>query len=158
MDRPLRIHRTAALTVLALLLYAAGSPPASACSTDSEALAALEELRDESGKLYRETTALETNLEDALARRAREASWDKAQTETFRRRLLEDPEYLALHRSREDGALLAADGLAKLVTAAATEHPAVICAELSKARFANQRLRTLLDLEYAWLNRKIWGN
>jgi len=154
MSRPATRPALAALVLSCSL--AAGSTLA--CSTDAEALAALAELRDESTKLYRETAALENNLEDALARRSREAGWDKAQTETFRRGLLEDPDYLALHRSREDGAELAADGLAKLVTAAATEHPAVICTELSKARFANQRLRTLLDLEYAWLNRKIWGD
>ncbi len=145
--------------VAALMLggpLAAGS--AHACSTDADALGALAELRDDSNKLYRETSALEANLEDALDRRAREARWDKAQVESFRRRLLADPEYLSLHRSREDGAALAADGLAKLITAAATERPAVICTELSKARFANQRLRTLLDLEYAWLNRKIWAD
>jgi len=129
-----------------------------ACATDDDALGALAELRDDSNKLYRETSALEANLEDALDRRAREARWDSTQVESFRRRLLADPEYLSLHRSREDGAALAADGLAKLITAAATEHPAVICTELSRARFANQRLRTLLDLEYAWLNRKIWAD
>jgi len=129
-----------------------------ACSTDGEALARLAELREESSQLYRETVALEANLEEALAQRAREARWDKTQVESFRRGLLADPEYLSLHRSREDGAALAAYGLAKLITAAATERPAVICAELSKARFANQRLRTLLDLEYAWLNRKIWAD
>lgn len=129
-----------------------------ACSTDSDALNALADLRDDSNKLYRETSALEANLEDALERRAREARWDRTQVESFRRGLFEDPEYLSLHRSREDGAALAADGLAKLITAAATERPAVICTELSKARFANQRLRTLLDLEYAWLNRKIWAD
>lgn len=156
MSRPV-VRSALALAVVSLSCsLAAGS--ARACSTDAEALAALAELRDESTKLYRETAALENNLEDALARRARETGWDKVQTEAFRRRLLEDTEYLALHRSREEGAELAADGLAKLVTAAATEHPAVVCTELSKARFANQRLRTLLDLEYAWLNRKIWGD
>jgi len=146
-----------ARSVLAALML--GGPLATgsafACSTDADALDALAELRDDSNKLYRETSALEANLEDALARRAREARWDKTQVESFRRGLLADPEYLSLHRSREDGAALAADGLAKLITAAATERRSVICAELSKARFANQRLRTLLDLEYAWLNRKI---
>jgi hypothetical protein len=145
------------LALLAALALAAASGAIHACSTDAQALAALDELRDESSTLYRETAAVERNLEDALARRARAAGWDETQTESFRRGLLEDPEYLSLRRSREDGAGLAADALARLVTAAASERPAAICAELSKARFANQRLRTLLDLEYAWLNRKIWG-
>jgi len=154
MSRPATRPALAALVLSCSL--AAGSTLA--CSTDAEALAALAELRDDSNKLYRETSALEANLEDALDRRAREARWDRTQVESFRRRLLADPEYLSLHRSREDGAALAADGLAKLITAAATERPAVICTELSKARFANQRLRTLLDLEYAWLNRKIWAD
>ena len=129
-----------------------------ACSTDGEALARLAELREESSQLYRETVALEANLEEALAQRARKAGWNMRRVESFRRTLLEDEEYLSLHRSREDAASLAATGLAKLVTAAATEHPAVICSELSQMRFANQRLRVLLDLEYAWLNRKIWAD
>ena len=154
MPRPVALSAVVVLVLSCPL--AAGS--ARACSTDDEALAALAQLRDESAQLHRETAALDANLEDALARRAREAGWGKAQTEDFRTRLLAEPEYLSLHRSREDGAELAADGLAKLVTAAATEQPAVICTELSKARFANQRLRTLLDLEYAWLNRRIWGD
>ena len=158
MDRsmPRPSARSAYAALMLGCSLAAGS--ALACSTDAEALAALAELRDGYNQLYRETAAIEANLEDALSRRARESVWDKAQTDSFRRSLLEDPEYLSLHRSRMDGEALAAEGLAKLITAAATEHPAVICSELPRVRFANQRLRVLLDLEYAWLNRKIWGD
>ena len=152
--------RTSARYLSAALMLACPllADSALACSTGAQALTALTELRERSDQLYRETAAIEANLEDAIARRAREAGWDKKQTETFRRSIVEDPDYLSLHRSREEGAALAAKGLAKLIMAAATEHPSVICAEMPKVRFANQRLRVLLDLEYAWLNRKIWGN
>jgi hypothetical protein len=158
MLRPMSRSSARCLSVALLLGCPLVAGSVLACSTDAEALTALAELRDGSNQLYRETAAIEANLEDALARRAREAGWDKTRTDAFRRRLVEDQEYLSLHRSREEGAALAAEGLAKLITAAATERPAVICAELPKVRFANQRFRVSLDLEYAWLNRKIWAN
>ena len=91
-----------------------------------------------------------------MARRAKEAGWEAGQTDAFRKGLLEHPEYLSLHAQREAAATLASESLARLVTAAASDTPAAVCSELPKARFANQRLRTVLEMEYEWLNRQIW--
>lgn len=153
MDRP-AIPLVAALLALQL---AAAAPGAAACSSEAEALAALAALRDESARIYEETAAVERNLEEALARRAKEAGWDDARRESFRAELLADPEYLALYAQRENAASQAAETTARLVTSAASGTPMDVCADLPKARFANQRLRTVLGMEYEWLNRRIWG-
>lgn len=140
-----------------LLLYGVAPGAAAACPDNEDARAALDKLRLEMVALYRETSGIEQGLEKALAERARRSGWDETQTESFRQRLLQDPEYVAMEAQRLAEMPRIAATTARVVSASAVSSSAVLCSELPAMRFANQRLRTLLALEYEWLDRRIWG-
>lgn len=144
-------------TTLVVLLAAAAPRGALACPDEDGARAALERLRTEITALYREASGIEQQLDAALAERARRQGWSAAQTEDFRRSLLEGPEYRELEAQRLADIPRLATATANLVTLSTESRPSAICTELPGIRFANQRMRTLLDLEYQWLERRIKG-
>ena len=152
--------RSAALrpAVALVAMLAVVSPRAAlACPDAAGAHAALDRLRNDVTVLYREALGIDERLDVALAERARREGWSEARTEAFRRNLLEDPDYRQMEAQRAADIPRLAAATARLVSLSSEASPATVCAELPGIRFASQRMRTLLDLEYQWLERRIKG-
>ena len=104
----------ASLAGASLVVAAPGA--AAACPGEDGARGALDRLRDEVTALYREASDIEQQLEAALAARAQRQGWSEAQTEDFRRSLLDDPEYRELEAQRLADIPRLATATANLVT------------------------------------------
>jgi hypothetical protein len=159
-----RPSRRAPRTLAAVLVFALGSlSPATTgqeqgCNTKAEAVRTLDGIREEITALYRETSALERNLEDALAVRAKESGWDEAQVAAFRRGLLESDTYQALERKRAEGSLDLMRAAAQVISAATASDTATVCREARSLRDVSRALRSTLDRQYAHLRVKLWGS
>ena len=160
-------HEPARLTMcsvagrsLAVILSIFGLPVAAAqdCTTKAGAMQTLDGIRAETTALYKETSSIEANLEEALAQRAKDSKWDEAQVEAFRRSLLESESYQALEKTRAVDAENLMKAAALLISAATDADTVTICREALIMRDAGRKLRATLERQYEFLRIKLWGN
>ena len=147
---------TAVLVVLGL--FAAPAAEAQDCTTQAGAMQTLEGIRVESTALYKETSSIESNLEEGLAQRAKDSGWDAAQIDAFRRSLVESESYQALEKTRDADAENLMKAAALLISAATDADTLTICREAITLRDAGRKLRGTLERQYAFLQIKLWGN
>ena len=142
----------------ALVVLVAPMARAQDCATKASAMQTLDGIRAETTALYKETTSIESNLEEALAQRAKDSNWDAAQVEAFRRSLLESDSFQALEKTRAAQAEDLMKAAALLISAATDADTLTICREALTMRDAGRRLRTTLERQYEFLRIKLWGN
>jgi len=151
-----RTKATAVFVVLGLL--AATTAEAQDCATKAGAMQTLEGIRVETTALYKETSSIETNLEEGLAQRAKDSGWDAAQIDAFRRSLVESESYQALEKTRAADAEGVMKAAALLISAATDADTLTICREALTLREAGRKLRGTLERQYEFLRIKLWGN
>jgi hypothetical protein len=118
----------------------------------------LDGIRAETTALYKETSSIEANLEEALAQRAKDSKWDAAQVDAFRRSLVESESYQALEKTRAADAENLMKAAALLISAATDADTLTICREALIMRDAGRKLRATLERQYEFLRIKLWGN
>jgi hypothetical protein len=153
------VTRHAAALSIAVWLACTGQPAhALDCTTQAGAMQTLDGIRTETTALYKETSSIETNLEEALAQRAKDSNWDAAQIAAFRRSLLESESYQALEKTRAADAENLMKAAALLISAATDADTPTICREAFVMRDAGRKLRATLERQYEFLRIKLWGN
>ena len=151
--------RVSATGMLALLgLFAAPAAEAQDCATKAGAMQTLEGLRGETTALYKETSSIESNLEEGLAQRAKDSGWDAAQIDAVRRSLVESGSYQALEKMRAEDTENLMKAAARLISAATDADTLTICREALTLREAGRKLRATLERQYEFLQIKLWGN
>jgi hypothetical protein len=151
-----RVSATAVVVVLGL--FAAPAAEAQDCATKAGAMQTLEVIRAETTALYKETSSIESNLEEGLAQRAKDSGWDAAQIDAFRRSLVESESYQALEKTRAADAENLMKAAALLISAATDADTLTICREALTMREAGRKLRGTLERQYEFLRIKLWGN
>ena len=149
---------SATAVVVVLSLFAAPAAEAQDCTTQAGAMQTLEGIRVESTALYKETSSIESNLEEGLAQRAKDSGWDAAQIDAFRRSLVESESYQALEKTRAADAENLMKAAALLISAATDADTLTICREALTMREAGRKLRGTLERQYEFLRIKLWGN
>ncbi len=151
--------RVSATGMLALLgLFAAPAAEAQDCATKAGAMQTLEGIRAETTALYKETSSIESNLEEGLAQRAKDSGWDAAQIDAVRRSLVESGSYQALEKMRAEDTENLMKAAARLISAATDADTLTICREALTLREAGRKLRATLERQYEFLQIKLWGN
>ena len=151
--------RARTTAVFALLGVMAATPAeAQDCATKAGAMQTLEGIRAETTDLYKETSSIESNLEEGLAQRAKDSRWDAAQIDAFRRSLVESESYQALEKTRAADAENLMKAAALLISAATDADTLTICREALTLRDAGRKLRVTLERQYEFLRIKLWGN
>jgi hypothetical protein len=145
---------------LGVIVSLFGLPIAAAqdCTTKAGAMQTLDGIRTETTALYKETSSIESNLEEALAQRAKDSKWDAAQVDAFRRSLVESESYQALEKTRAADAENLMKAAALLISAATDADTLTICREALIMRDAGRKLRATLERQYEFLRVKLWGN
>lgn len=155
-----RPSRRPSIQIAAVVAVGLAAPSAWSedCATKAGALQTLDAIRSETTELYKETSAIEANLEEALAQRAKDSGWNTAQIDAFRRSLVESESFQALEKTRAAQSEDLMKAAASLISVATNADTPTICREALNMRDAGRKLRETLERQYEFLRIKLWGN